>query len=272
MVAIGLMSPSRKDKKLETGQRKDFPPIKLDVEQGDKPRRKRGSARVYEELRDDILWIRIDPGSVLDEVALAARFEMSRTPIREALVMLASEDLVVFLPNRTSIVAPHMLDNMNEYLDSHLLLARALARHAALRRTEENLERIRAAAMAYEETLPSNDVYRIYGADLAFHQEISRSCHSYFTRKFHDLSLDCGRRAYVLHYYPAFGEAERAQSLAEHRELIEAIEEKDAGRADAAIARHVRSELDVIKRSLDPDIGYEMDVTSSAAGGGKSER
>ena len=261
MVAIGLMNPTRKDKKLETGQRKDLPPIKLDVDQGDKPRRKRGSARVYEELREDILWIRIDPGSVLDEVALAARFEMSRTPIREALVMLASEDLVVFLPNRTSIVAPHMLDNMNEYLDSHLVLSRALARHTALRRTEENLESIKAAAKTYEEVLPSDDVYKIYGADLAFHREISRSCHSYFTRKFYDMSLDCGRRGYVLHYYPAFGETERELSLAEHRELIEAIEQRDAGRADAAIATHVRSELEVIKRTLDPDIGFEMDVS-----------
>ena len=46
MVAIGLMNPSMKKKKLKTGQRKDFPPIKLDLATGDKPKRKRGSARV----------------------------------------------------------------------------------------------------------------------------------------------------------------------------------------------------------------------------------
>lgn len=268
MVAIGLMNPSTKKKKLKTGQRKDFPPIKLDLASGDKPKRKRGSARVYEELREDILWIRIDPGSVLDEVALAARFDMSRTPIREALVMLASEDLVSFLPNRTSIVAPHMLDNMSEYLDSHLLLARAVARHAAIRRTDENLSRIMAAAQTYEDALPSNDVYKIYGADLALHREISLSCHSYFTRKFHDLSIDCGRRAYVLHYYPAFGRNEAELSLVEHQELVEAIEERDADRADAAMAQHVRTELEVIKNSLDPAVGYEMDISAPTKGGG----
>ena len=262
MVAIGLMNPSGKKKKLEAGQHQDHPPIKLDLAKGDRPKPKRGSARVYEELREDILWIRIEPGSVLDEVALAKRFNMSRTPIREALVMLQSDDLVTFLPNRTSIVAPHMLDNMNEHLDTHLLLARAVARMAAQFRTDENLERIRLAASAYEDSLKSNDVYQIYGCDLSLHRAISRSCHNHFTRKFHDLSLDCGRRTYVLHYYPEFRETERKTSLAEHRELIRAIEARDGDRADAAITRHIRSELDVIKRTLDPRVGFEMKIAS----------
>ncbi|MCP4998922.1 MAG: GntR family transcriptional regulator [Hyphomicrobiales bacterium] len=269
MVAIGLMNPSNKEKKLEAGQRKDFPPIRLDLTDGEKPKRKRGSARVYEELREDILWIRIEPGSVLDEVALAKRFDMSRTPIREALVMLQSDDLVTFLPNRTSIVAPHMLDNMNEHLDTHLLLARAVARMAAQFRTDENLEQIRNAASAYEKSLKTNDVYQIYGSDLALHRAISRSCHNHFTRKFHDLSLDCGRRAYVLHYYPEFREQERETSLAEHNELIAAIEDKDGDRADAAITRHVRSELNVIKRTLDPRVGFEMEITTGGTASSK---
>ena len=155
---------------------------------------------------------------------------------------------------------------------SHLLLARAVARHSAIRRTDENLSRIMAAAQAYEDALPSNDVYKIYGADLALHREISLSCHSYFTRKFHDLSIDCGRRAYVLHYYPAFGRNEAELSLVEHQELVEAIEERDADRADAAMAQHVRTELEVIKNSLDPAVGYEMDISAPTKGGGGKGR
>ena len=53
-----------------------------------KPKAQRGAIQVYETLRDDILWLRIAPGSAIDEVALAARFDISRTPVREALNQL----------------------------------------------------------------------------------------------------------------------------------------------------------------------------------------
>ncbi len=266
MVAVALMHPTGK-KKLETGTRKTLEPLKLDPSEDGRPKSKRGSVRVYEELREDILWIRLDPGSVLDEVALAKRFGVSRTPVREALVMLASEDLLVFLPSRTSIVAPHMLDNFSEYLDSHLILARSVARQAATARVDDDLARLQAAKQDYEDALETNDVYRIYGADLTFHREISRTSHNHFSQKFHDLSLDCGRRSHVLHYFPKFGEAERRSSRQEHAALVAAIEAGDPDKADAAIARHLKSEMDVIKRTLEPKTGFDMDIAAPSADG-----
>lgn len=243
-----------------------------DALSAEKPRRKRGAIAVYEELREDILWVRVEPGSALDEVALAERFELSRTPVREALVMLAGEDLVTFLQNRTTIVAPHKLDNMAEYLDTHLLLARAVARSAAVRRDDDDLRRIIRAKEAYEKVVGSDDVNRIFAADLELHRQISRACHNSFARKFHDMSLDYGRRSHILHYYAVFGDAERQDSLREHDELVGAIEAGDADGSDAAIARHVRSELEVMIRTLQPTTGLEMDITdfgsAARAGGG----
>lgn len=264
MVAVGLMYPSGK-KTLETGKPKSLKPFNLDQRTDGGQKSKRGSVRVYEELREDILWTRLDPGSVVDEVALAKRFGVSRTPVREALVMLASEDLLVFLPSRTSIVAPHMLDNFSDYLDNHLILARTVARQAAMFRGDEDLARIRAVALEYEDALTTNDVYRIFGADLTLHREISRSGHNRFTRKFHDLSLDYGRRAHVLHYFPKFGEAERQSSRQEHADLIAGIEAGDPDRCDAVISRHLQSEMDVIKRTLEPKTGFDMKIEAPPA-------
>lgn len=69
--------------------------------------RRRGSGvkLVYDLLRDEILDLVLPPGSPIDEVQLAERFGMSRTPIREALVRLAGEGLVETLPNRSTMVA-----------------------------------------------------------------------------------------------------------------------------------------------------------------------
>ena len=54
-----------------------------------------GAKLVYETLRDEILSLTLDPGTALDETALAERFGMSRSPVREALIRLAGEDFVV---------------------------------------------------------------------------------------------------------------------------------------------------------------------------------
>ncbi len=64
------------------------------------PERRRGSGvrMVYDILRDEILDLKLAPGAPIDEVQLAERFGVSRTPVREAMVRLAGEGLVTTLP------------------------------------------------------------------------------------------------------------------------------------------------------------------------------
>ena len=68
--------------------------------------RSAGWTGVYEALRHDILSLALPPGELLDEMGLSHRFGFSRSPIREALIRLSGDGLVVNLPNRTTIVAP----------------------------------------------------------------------------------------------------------------------------------------------------------------------
>ncbi|MFO4987296.1 GntR family transcriptional regulator, partial [Salmonella enterica subsp. enterica serovar 1,4,[5],12:i:-] len=77
-----------------------------------------GSARVYLQLRQDILRVELAPGSPLDEVGLGERFNLSRSPVREALVRLSSEGLVQILPNRSTIVTPLDLQGIPDFLDA----------------------------------------------------------------------------------------------------------------------------------------------------------
>lgn len=72
------------------------------------PKRTRGTGwkSVYDTLRREILALTLQPGQLLDETTLAERFDMSRSPVREALIRLAGEELVVTLSNRSTIVAP----------------------------------------------------------------------------------------------------------------------------------------------------------------------
>ncbi len=68
--------------------------------------RGQGVQYVYEHLRDQIWRLELRPGSKLDEASVVRSLGVSRTPVREAIVRLASEHLVNLLPNRGAQVAP----------------------------------------------------------------------------------------------------------------------------------------------------------------------
>lgn len=221
-------------------------------------RRQRGSAAVYEDMREDILSLEMAPGSALDEVALARRFGLSRTPIREALLMLSRENLVTLLPNRSTIVTPHTMSNAHEYMDALVLLSRAVARLAAEARNAAALSEIGARQKAYEEAIKQADVQVIVAADLGFHLAVSLASDNEFLGNFYRLSLDYGRRMHLLHYYPLFDDAERAACVADHAEIVAALEKGDAERAETLAGKHVLSELRVVQRSLEPKVGLKF--------------
>ena len=110
------------------------------------PERKRGSGVkfVYDLLRNEILDLVLPPGSPIDEVQLAERFSMSRTPIREALVRLAGEGLIDTLPNRSTMVANLDFLNMSPFFDALTLMYRVTTRLAAQFHDAGDLQAIRA--------------------------------------------------------------------------------------------------------------------------------
>lgn len=243
-----------------TARRRSVTSRKAEKGTGEAParRRERGSTAVYEDMREDILSLKMRPGTALDEVALARRFGLSRTPIREALLMLSREDLVTFLPSRSAIVTPHTMSNAHEYMDTLMLLSRAIMRLAAEMRTDAAMREIRARERDYAEMSAGRDVDAIVAADLAFHRAISVASGNEFLGNFYRLSLDYGRRMHLLHYYPLFGPAERETCIAEHRAMADALEEGDAEASEALAGQHVLSELRVVQRSLEPKVGSKF--------------
>ena len=113
-----------------------------DIDTSPIPERKRGSGvkMVYDLLRDEILDLVLPPGSPIDEVQLAERFKMSRTPIREALVRLAGEGLIDTLPNRSTMVANIDFLNMHTFFDALVLMYRVTTKLAAQYHRPEDLK------------------------------------------------------------------------------------------------------------------------------------
>jgi DNA-binding GntR family transcriptional regulator len=144
------------------------------------------------------------PASPLDEVGLGERFGLSRSPVREALVRLSSEGLVVILPNRSTIVAPIDFQGMPHFLDALDLLQRAVTRLAAVRRPDADLAAIIAAERRFEDkvraSIAGDDLLPLNQADPAFHMALARAGKNARYVSFYRRLLDEGRRMLHMHF------------------------------------------------------------------------
>jgi DNA-binding GntR family transcriptional regulator len=208
------------------------------------PAKETGSARVYAQLRQDILRVVIAPGAPLDEVGLSERFGLSRSPIREALVRLSSEGLVVILPNRSTIVAPIDMQGIPEFLDALDLLQRATTRLAAIHRTDADIERIEAARIAFEKgaqkSIDTGNSLPMIETNHAFHMAIAEAGRNRYFQQYYKRILDEGRR--MLHFHFEFQARDPDNSVDKmasgHAEMLDAIRRQDADRAEQVAHIH----------------------------------
>ncbi|KAJ34456.1 AsnC family transcriptional regulator, partial [Agrobacterium tumefaciens] len=139
--------------------------------------RKRGSGvkMVYDLLRDEILDLVLPPGSPIDEVQLAERFKMSRTPIREALVRLSGEGLIDTLPNRSTMVSNIDFLNMHTYFDALVLMYRVTTQLAAQYHRPEDLAGIRAHNAEFAVAVEEQDALAMISTNAALHLSIAEA-------------------------------------------------------------------------------------------------
>ncbi|MBN9443582.1 GntR family transcriptional regulator [Bosea sp. (in: a-proteobacteria)] len=216
--------------------------------------RKRGSGvkLVYEMLRAEILSLALSPGSPIDEVQLAERFGMSRTPIREALVRLASEGLVETLPNRSTLVANIDVLNLNPFFDAITLMYRVTTRLAAQHHRPEDLEVIRARQTEFAAAVLAQDALAMIATNRQFHAAIAEAGRNpYYCGLFVRL-LDDGRRLLRL-YYQSFDDRLPEEYVHEHEEMIDAIAGGDVARADALARAHADQIVRQIQRLVAAD-------------------
>jgi DNA-binding GntR family transcriptional regulator len=138
------------------------------------------SGHVRELIEESIATGRFPPGMRLDETMLAERFEVSRTPLREALFQLASVGIVEMTPRRGSVVAevtPHQLFEMFEVMGE---LEGMCGRLAARRMSQTEQERLVESLRACESARKAMDPDRYYYENQQFHHLIYAGSHNSF--------------------------------------------------------------------------------------------
>lgn len=225
------------------------------------PERKRGQGvkYVYEILRDNILDLVLPPGSPIDEIQLAERLSMSRTPIREALVKLASEGLVTTLPNRSTMVSNIDFLNLHTFFDAMTLMYRVTTRLAAENRTDNDLEIIRAHQLKFADAVQAQDALTMIATNRDFHAAIAEAGKNpYYTSLFCRL-LDEGRRMLRI-YYSSFDDQLPQRYVTEHDDIIAAIEAQDVAAADKLASQHADQIVQQIQTFMARDRRRPIDL------------
>ncbi|TRW97838.1 GntR family transcriptional regulator [Paracoccus sp. M683] len=219
---------------------------------------------VYTTLHDEILSLVQEPGALLDETSLAERFGMSRSPVREALIRLAGDDLVVTLSNRSTIVAPIDVVNFPKYVEALDVVQRMNTRLAAELRSEADLAAMAARQAEFERAVQGGDHLRMSEANKLFHMAIAEAGRNPYLTAFYDKLLNQGRRMLHLH----FDFIERSQDsyllTDEHQDMLVAIRARDVDRADRLAHAHTRQFRDNFLTFMQENYSADFSLTPPA--------
>jgi DNA-binding GntR family transcriptional regulator len=194
-----------------------------------------------EVIRQAIFDGRLGSGRRLKEADLASQFGLSRTPIREALLVLQAEGLVRAEPNRGASVRAYSLDEMADLYDLRAHLESYAARRAATRATDDEIAELFASCDRYDELREAGDTTGLGREDLTFHFGIAQASRS---AKLLDFVRSAIEQPLVYRSFRAFTPAEWALSTQQHRRVATTIAARDAQGAELAMREHIFRGLD----------------------------
>lgn len=212
--------------------------------------------RVYEVLRLRLLRGELPVGQRLVEQTLAAQFETSRTPIREALRRLEGDGHLVRDPMGGLKPAPPSVRSMRELYDVRIALEELVVRRAAAGGRSGDLE---ALAETWRTLRGADAGPEFVDADEAFHRTIARCSGNGEAARVLD---DVGSRIRILRVHD-FTSVDRVRAtVAEHLEILDAVLDGDPDTAAAFMRAHVqRSSLvvrervgEALSRMFEPDL------------------
>jgi DNA-binding GntR family transcriptional regulator len=193
------------------------------------------SVAATELIRNAIVEGRLEPGRRLKEEELARELGISRTPIREALLILQAEGLVTATPNRGAIVRVHDVEELDDLYELRALLEGHASRRAATRITGEQLELLRASCRRFA-AVDDDDLNGLVRENLFFHEAILELAGS--TR----LASMVGKvikLPLVYNSYRWYSREQKRISTEYHRMIVEAFAAGDPDTAELKMREHV---------------------------------
>ena len=200
--------------------------------------------RAYAHVKEHILEGFYAGGEMLSEGGVAEQLDMSRTPVREAFLLLEAEGLLRLYPKRGALVVPVSAEEINEVLETRLIIERHCAEQMARRGPEVLVQQLRALLVDQERHVSRNNRIGFVEADRLFHRAIVSSTGNSILTRLHDSLRERQRRmgAALVARDPSL----QQRYLDEHRAIVDALE------ADGDTGRLLAEHLEGARRDYSP--------------------
>ena len=193
---------------------------------------------VADRLRQQIFARELKPGSRIDELELCADYGISRTPLREALKVLAVEGLVTMKLRRGAYVTEMSRADAAQVYHLLALLESDAAGEVARRASEAQLEALQALHQRLEKQPRQRDAF--FAANEQFHLKLLEVAGNRWRAQ---IVTDLRKVMKLNRHHSLFKQGRIAESLAEHRALMQALHSRDATQATALMKAHFENGL-----------------------------
>jgi DNA-binding GntR family transcriptional regulator len=199
---------------------------------------------VADRLREQIFSKELAPGSWLDEQSLAVQFGISRTPMREAIKVLASEGLITIKMRRGAYVTEVARKDLEQIFTILSLLEGQAAKETATKATEAELNQLDDLHHRLEKAAADRDLEQFFEINVKFHELIQQIAgNKWMNGVIADL-----RKVLKLHRRDSLTSTGRLQnSLVEHREILRSLLKRDEQAAELAMQRHLARGLEALR-------------------------
>jgi len=192
--------------------------------------------QVYHRLRRDILDCALPPGARLHEPELAERFSISKSPVRDALLRLEAEKLVIVRPRKAYQVAPLSVSDAREFFELRTVLEQACVLNAARNAADSSLR----ALDRFRTTHSNGNAGDFIAYNREFHLGITKLCDN---RRLAGTAADLIEQfdRFVIVSVQRLPAADPEVLIAEHCHIIDALQARAARKAAALLSSHIRS-------------------------------
>ena len=196
-----------------------------------------------ERLRELILSGELEPRSRINEMALCARFSISRTPLREAIKLLAAEGLLELLPNRGARVAAISDSEIEEIIEVVAALEGAAGELACRHVTSRELETMSKLTAGMVEAWRQKDYPQYFLRNQEIHQAIMAASRNQSLQSVYgSLSGRVQRARYSANKTPQ----QWRQAIKDHELMLQLLAKRESGRMGQLMREHVRSKKTII--------------------------
>jgi DNA-binding GntR family transcriptional regulator len=190
---------------------------------------------VYDKIRADILTCALAPGAIIQEKDLAARYAVSKSPVRDALLRLQEQGLIEVLPRRGYRVQPISLADAKELYETRILLEKSCVKRAIETASEETLN----ALDKFRTTDATDQLAEWVTYNRDFHRAIADASGNARLAKMTQDVIDQFDRLTFVGVSEAPSGASADKLMKEHRDLIDAIQAREKTKAARLIGAHV---------------------------------